>query len=127
VTYFGDQNLNTMIEALNISAIGSVNLKIITFYAGLGYSKTKTSVKLEGHFPSPVVVTTPTPRAEYNDIAESHSILTGSDFPAMNIENFSGLRANAGFRLKLAVITIHFDYTRAQYNVVSTGLGISFR
>jgi hypothetical protein len=127
VTYFSDQNINTMIEALNISAIGSVNLKIITFYAGLGYSKTKTSVKMEGHFPSPVVVTTPTPRAEYNDIAGSHSILTGSDFPAMNIENFSGLRANAGFRLKLAVITIHFDYTRAQYNVVSTGLGISFR
>jgi hypothetical protein len=127
VTYFSDQNLNTTIDALNISAIGSVNLAVITFYAGLGYSKTKTSVKLEGHYPSPVVVTTPTPRAEYNDISGSKSILTGSEFPAMNIENFSGLRANAGFRLKLAVITIHFDYTRAQYNVLSTGLGISFR
>jgi hypothetical protein len=127
LTYFSDQNLSTTIGALNISAIGSVNLKIITFYAGLGYSKTKTSVKLEGYFPSPVVVTTPTPRAEYNDIAGSKSILNGSDFPAMNIENFSGLRANAGFRLKLAVITIFVDYTRAQYSVVSTGLGVSFR
>ena len=127
VTYFSDQNLNTMVGALNISAIGSVNLRIITFYAGLGYSKTKTTVKLEGKYPAPVVVTTPTPRAEYNDIAGSGSIKDGSDFPKMDIKNFSGLRANAGFRLKLAVITIFADYTRAQYNVVSTGLGISFR
>ena len=127
VTYFSDQNLNTMVEALNISAIGSVNLRIITFYAGLGYSKTKTAIKLEGKFPAPVVVTTPVPRAEYNDVTGSGSIKNGADFQNMNIENFSGLRANAGFRLKLAVITIHFDYTRAQYNVVSTGLGISFR
>ena len=51
----------------------------------------------------------------------------GSDFPNMDIKNFSGLRANIGFRLKLAVVTIHVDYTRAQYNVLSTGLGISFR
>ncbi|MGD0341322.1 MAG: DUF6588 family protein [Bacteroidales bacterium] len=126
-TYFSDQNLNAMIEALNISAIGSVNLKVITFYAGLGYSKTKTSIKLEGHYPSPVPVATPSPHVEYNDVTGSKSILTGTDFPTMNIANFSGLRANAGFRLKLAVITIHFDYTRAQYNVVSAGLGISFR
>jgi hypothetical protein len=45
----------------------------------------------------------------------------------MKIENFSGLRANIGLRIKFAIITIHADYTRAQYNVYSTGLGISFR
>jgi hypothetical protein len=127
VTYFADQNMATSVSALNISAIGSVNLRIITFYAGLGYSKTKTSVELEGYYPSPVLVTTATPHAEYNDVAGSGSILKGSDFPNMDIKNFSGLRANAGFRLKLAVITIFADYTRAQYSVVSTGLGISFR
>jgi hypothetical protein len=109
-----------MVGALNISAIGSVNLKIITFYAGLGYSKTKTSVKLQGNFPSPKLYGT---SVEYRD----DGVRTGADFSNMNIENFSGLRANAGFRIKLAVITIFADYTRAQYNVVSTGLGISFR
>ena len=127
LTYFSNQNLNTIVDALNISAIGSVNLKIITFYAGLGYSKTKTSVKLQGYFPAPVIVVSGTPHVEYNDVAGSGSIKDGSDFPKMNIKNFSGLRANAGFRIKLAVITIFADYTRAQYNVVSTGLGISFR
>jgi hypothetical protein len=45
----------------------------------------------------------------------------------MDIKNFSGLRANIGLRIKLAVITIHADFTKAQYNVFSTGLGVSFR
>jgi hypothetical protein len=45
----------------------------------------------------------------------------------MDINNFSGLRANLGFRLKLGPVTFHADYTRAQYNVVTTGLGISIR
>jgi hypothetical protein len=120
--YFSDQNFNAKVEALNISAIGSVNLKIITFYAGLGYSKTKTTIKLEGNYPAPVIVTTPSARVEYNDIPGSGSVRNGSDFPKMSIENFSGLRANAGFRIKLAVITFHVDYTRSQYNVISTGL-----
>jgi hypothetical protein len=63
------------------------------------------------------------PFAEYNNTG----VKKGSDFPNMNIKNFSGLRANIGFRIKLAVVTIHFDYTKAQYNVFTTGLGLSFR
>ncbi|MGA1976651.1 MAG: DUF6588 family protein [Bacteroidales bacterium] len=119
-TYFNDQNMNATVQALNISAIGSINLKVITFYAGLGYSRTSTSVNLEGHYPVPTLVDG---EAEYNDT----SIETGSDFPKIDIKNYSGLRTNIGFRIKLAIITIQADYTRAQYNVVSTGLGFSFR
>lgn len=125
VTYFSDQNLSMTLQAYNVSAVASVNLKIITFYAGLGYSNTKTDVELEGNYPSPVLVTSPVPHAEYNE--SDASIIRGDEFPSMEIENFSGLRTNVGFRLKLSVITLHADYTRAQYNVVSAGLGISFR
>lgn len=128
ILYFSDQNLAAVVSALNISAIASANLKIITFYGGLGYSKTRTKINLSGHFPTPVLVVTTTPHAEYNETTgASGSIKTGADFPAIDIKNFSGLRANVGFRIKLAIITIHADYTRAQYNVFSTGLGISFR
>ncbi len=117
---FNDQNLSATVTALNVSAVGSVNLAVITFYGGLGYTKTSTILKLTGNYPTPVLVGT---SPVYND----SGVKKGESFPEMNIENFSGLRANIGFRLKLAVITIHADYTRAQYNVVSTGLGISFR
>ena len=124
-TAFDNQNMCSTVEALNISAIGSLNLPVITFYGGLGYSKTRTLVKLEGNFPLPSVVTpaAAAPYVEYND----SGVKKGNDFPDIDVKNFSGLRANIGFRIKLAVITIHADYTRAQYNVLSTGLGISFR
>jgi hypothetical protein len=122
---FGDQMFSATIEALNVSAIASVNLPIISFYGGLGYSKTRTLIELSGNFPTPTLVT-PTsgaPYAEYNN----SGVIKGESFPKMDMKNFSGVRANLGFRIKLAVITIHADYTRAQYNVISTGLGISFR
>jgi hypothetical protein len=125
-TAFDNQNLNVTVQALNISAIASLNLPVVTFYGGLGYSKTKTAMEFSGSFPTPVLVTPTlpaTPYAEYNN----SGVKTGADFPSMEIENFSGVRANIGLRIKLAVITIHADYTRAHYNVFSTGLGISFR
>ncbi|HUX59057.1 MAG TPA: DUF6588 family protein [Bacteroidales bacterium] len=117
-----NQNLAVGVEALNISAIASLNLPVITFYGGIGYTKTKTLVELSGNFPTPRLNTS-TGEAEYND----QGVIPGADFPNMEIKNFSGVRANIGLRIKLAVITIHADYTRAQYNVISTGLGISFR
>jgi hypothetical protein len=111
------------VEALNVSAIASLNLPVITFYGGIGYTKTRTGMELSGNFPLPVFVATPVPHAEYND----SGIKKGSDFPKMDIKNFSGMRANIGFRIKLAFVTIHADYTRAQYNVLTAGLGFSFR
>ena len=121
---FMNQQLSATIEALNAGIIASVNLPVITFYGGLGYSRTRTDINLKGLYPTPVAVADPeTPYAEYND----NGVIAGEDFPAISIENFSGLRANAGIRLKLAVFTFHVDYTRSHYNVLSTGLGISFR
>ena len=124
-TSFNNQNLKINVQALNISAIASLNLPVITFYGGLGYCKTKTAIDLSGNFPIPVLVTPSNgaPFVQYNNTG----IKKGSDFPNMDINNFSGLRANIGFRIKLAVITIHADYTKAQYNVLTAGLGISFR
>jgi hypothetical protein len=125
-TSFKDQKLNLSISALNISAIASLNLPVITFYGGLGYCRTNTEIKFYGNYPTPTLVTpTPpaTPYVEYNNTG----VKKGSDFPEIKISNFSGLRANIGFRIKLAVITIHADYTKALYNVLSAGLGISIR
>jgi hypothetical protein len=119
-TSWDNQNLNISVAALNISLIASLNLPVVTLYGGLGYSKNKTEMKLTGNFPLPVAVGT---QAEYNN----SGVKKGTDFKNLDIENFSGLRANIGLRIKLAVITIHGDYTRAQYNVFSAGLGVSFR
>ena len=120
---FPKQNLNFNVSALNVSLIASLNLPVITLYGGLGYCKTQTEIKIQGDFPTPVLVAAPTPHVEYNN----SGVKKGTDFPNIDIKNYSGLRANIGLRIKLAVITIHADYTKAQYNVYSAGLGFSFR
>jgi hypothetical protein len=123
-TSFNDQNLKVTVQGLNVGVIGSLNLKVLTFYGGLGYCKTQTSMELSGNFPTPVLATAPEPvHVSYNNAG----VKKGSDFPEIDIKNYSGVRANIGFRLKFSVITFHVDYTKAQYNVLSTGLGISFR
>jgi hypothetical protein len=119
-TTFGNQKMNLTVSGINISAIASVNLPVINVYGGLGYSKTSTVMQLSGYFPTPVLEGT---TVEYNN----SGVVEGSDFGNLDIENYSGLRATIGFRVKLAVLTIHADYTRAQYNVLSAGLGFSFR
>jgi hypothetical protein len=121
-TSFNSQNLKMGVQGLNISAIASLNLPVITFYGGVGYCKTKTTMELSGNFPTPTPIAAP-PYYQYNN----SGVKKGTDFPNLDIENFSGLRANIGFRIKLAIVTIHADYTRAQYNVITTGLGFSFR
>jgi len=121
-TSWDDQNLKIVVEAWNASAIASFNLPVISFYGGLGYTKTSTVINMTGNFPLPTVNTS---LSTTSQVYEDAGVL--KDFPEIDIKNYSGMRANIGFRLKFAVVTIHADYTRAQYNVYSTGLGISFR
>ncbi len=121
-TSFQDQNLSATITAMNVGIIASLNIPVLTVYGGLGYTKTSTEIKLTGNFPLPTInPAISTTEAVYEDAG----VLNG--FKPVEMKNFSGLRANIGLRIKLAVVTIHADYTRANYNVISTGLGISFR
>lgn len=122
-TAFSDQKMSGEVNALNIGIVGSFNIPVLTIYGGLGYSRTQTKVTLEGNYPTPVLVTGTLPYAEYND----SGVLVGSTLDPLDIKNFSGLRTNIGLRVKLAVLTIHADYTRSQYNVITAGIGISFR
>jgi Family of unknown function (DUF6588) len=122
LTSFDDQKLSADVSAMNIGLIASLNLPVVTLYGGLGYSKTNTVIELLGNFPLPSVDTNlSTTEGVYNDSG------VVNNFPKMDIENFSGVRANIGLRIKLAVVTIHADYTKSQYNVFTTGLGVSFR
>jgi hypothetical protein len=119
---FDNQNFGTTVQAWNASLISSFNIPVISFYGGLGYSQTKSVIKMTGYFPLPTI----NPAISTTDyVYEDAGVL--KDFPEIDIKNFSGLRANAGFRLKFGVFTFNADYTWSQYSVVSAGLGISFR
>ena len=116
---FADQSLATTIKTFNANLVGSVKLLIFTFYGSLGYTKTNTGVEFQGNYPFPSVNTS-TKEVEYINA-------NVKKLDPISIKSFSGLKSTVGFRIKLGVITMNIDYTRAQYNVVSAGLGISFR
>jgi hypothetical protein len=119
-TAWDNQNFEMIAQAWNVSLIASLNLPVFTLYGGLGYSGTLSKINMTGNFPLPTPSLT-----EGMFIYEDAGVV--KDFPTIEVKNFSGLRANAGFRLKFSVVTWHIDYTWTQYSVVSTGLGISFR
>ena len=93
----------------------SANLPIISLYGGIGMSKTKTNLRMEGAFPF----------AELNE-SDEMELVKLNDPVDMEIKN-TDLRLNAGVRLKMAVITLHFDYTYANYSIATAGIGVSLR
>ena len=119
---FSDQSVIVDVAAWNVSLIGSVDIPIVSGYAGIGYSKTSTKMNIEGYIPLPTVDP---------DISTIYPVYTDAgvveEVEGINIENYSGIRINVGGRLKFGVFTIHAGYTYANYNVLTAGLGISFR
>jgi len=118
---FEDQEVNMEVTAYSINLLLSKKLPVVTFYGGAGYSKTQTVIDVAGNYAIPTFdpfISTTGP--VYVDSSVDQ-------VPTIDIKNHSGLRLNAGIRFTLGVLTIHGDYTRANYSVITGGLGISFR
>ncbi|MCX6257220.1 MAG: hypothetical protein NTW49_04885 [Bacteroidia bacterium] len=113
---YNNQNLEIDCKGLTGNLLVSINLPVITFYGAAGYSTSSTSIKLKGDYPL----------VDMNN-SEQLYIKKYTDPVDLSINNYSGLQYTGGIRLKLGIITIHGDYTKAKYQVVSAGLGISFR
>jgi len=83
-------------------------VKVITLYGGVGINGAFTRVKLNG---------------TYEIQSAIQPLVDPIDF---SFSNFSP-RATAGVRFKLAVLTLHVDYTLQKFNTLSTGLGFTIR
>ena len=116
---WNDQKLEMVASAWTANIIFSETLPIISFYQGIGVSNSSVNLALKGNFPLP------TPDGSGNVVVVQENVMTNPI--DLDMENKMGLRLNAGLRLKLGVLTIQFDYTKANYSVFTTGLGISFR
>jgi hypothetical protein len=118
---FNNQKVELSASAWTINLIASQTLPVITFYQGIGYSNSKVNFGLQGAFPFVSLDT------NGNVVIIDDNIQTNPDELNFEMQNSKDLRLNAGMRIKLAVLTIHFDYTKANYSVFTAGLGISFR
>lgn len=103
----GKQELLLNAGGLSIQGIISKKISVLTLYAGLGYNKTTSSVKVNGIF-----------ELEDDRILEDPIDMQFGE---------GSLRATAGFRLKLAILTLHADYTINKYPILSAGIGFSVR
>jgi opacity protein-like surface antigen len=124
---YNNQKAEFKSSAWTANVIISKKLGPFTPYVGLGYQNASTDLKILGDYP----VTVP------NSIAQATNPLDPSFGKPARIEeikdpvtisgDISGFRANAGFRLKLAVLTFHADYTFGEYRVISAGIGLNLQ
>ncbi len=99
------------VSSTTIQVVASKKLAIFTPYASVGYNIVDNSFKTSGRF------------FYTNDLGAT------VDFANLDV-TYSGAsttRLTAGFQLKLAILTLHADYTIQKYNTLTAGVGISVR
>jgi hypothetical protein len=121
VSTWDNQDMKMITQSHTANLIVGANLPVVCFYGAVGFISTKTNLTLNGDFPSVGI----------NEATLTPEVIKLTDPIDMEIKNQDGgvvkPRFNAGMRFKFAVITIHFDYTWANYSVVTAGLGVSVR
>lgn len=107
-----DQRSELSMTATTLQVLISKKFSVLTLYGGVGYNMAKSNLSLKGKY----------------DINEDGDYSDTSEVDPFDFRySASGPRATAGFRLKLAVLTLHADYTFQKYNAFSAGIGISVR
>ncbi|MGL1886692.1 MAG: hypothetical protein OCD76_09270 [Reichenbachiella sp.] len=101
------------IDSWTYQLLISKKLSVLTVYGGFGFNDTYTNLSVLGDY-------------EVADDRGDGQPLVLTD-PIDETYTSSGMRGTLGMRLKLAIITLHTDYTFQEYNTLTVGLGISLR
>ncbi len=124
VNLYNNQEMLFETSSFTGNLIVSANLPTVCFYGGIGFASTKSNLKLDGYYPFPSVNSSNGTLEVLSENAIENPI-------NVSIKNTDASktkpRLNAGVRFKFAVVTLHFDYTYANYSIATAGLGISFR
>jgi hypothetical protein len=95
-------------SATTIQALIGKKFSVLTLYGGAGYNFSSGSFKATGSYPD-----TTTGVTLVDPVNVSSSV--------------SGPRFTGGLRLKLAIFTLHGDYTFQRYNTLTVGFGLTVR
>jgi hypothetical protein len=115
-----DQFVVEQVSGWTLNLIASQTISVLTIYEGIGYASSLVLMEMEGHFPVHTVIT------EGDDIGKTTYVIV-EDPISLKYENINNLRINVGARIKLGVLTLHYDFTHTLYATHSVGIGISFR
>ena len=107
--FYGDKNLDFKVRGLNQYLCLSKKVSFITIYSGIGYHFSNSRLKLNGDF-----VIDPN--------GEQITLSNPFDF---NFGGVNGFKTDLGLRMKILVFAIHAQWTRAEYNMFTLGVGLS--
>ncbi len=107
--FYGDRNLDFKVRGLNQYLCLSKKVSFITLYSGVGYHFSNSRLKLNGDF-----VIDPN--------GEQITLSNPFDF---NFGGVNGFKTDLGVRMKILVFAIHAQWTRAEYNMFTFGIGLS--
>ncbi len=128
---FTGQSLDLVIKSFTVNLLASVNLPVVSFYGGLGIANTKTDLGMKGYYPIPTIDDNPAHMDTFGELVVTDESVGDPDPISFMIKNNEGSptkpRLNIGIRFKLGPITIHGDYTKANYSNITAGLGVSIR
>ncbi len=121
---YTNQQLQLLVNNFTGNIIASFDLPVVTFYGGVGFCYTSTTLKVNGTYPGAEV-----PEGEGKVVVDDNARISNPINASMTSSSGGATkpRLNAGVRFKFAVITLHVDYTLANYSVLTAGLGVSFR
>lgn len=106
-----DQHGIFEMNATTIQGVISKQFSVLTLYGSMGYNIASSRLAMRGTY-------------DINDNGE----VDANEVDPLDLKySSSGFRTTAGFRLKLAVLTLHADYTLQKYKCLSVGIGISVR
>lgn len=115
-----DQFVAQDVSGWTANLIASQTFSVLTIYEGIGYASSMVELAMLGHYPVPMVIT------EGADIGRPTYEIVENPFK-LSYENINNLRMNVGARIKLGVLTLHYDFTYTLYATHSAGIGVSFR
>jgi hypothetical protein len=100
-----------VMNATTIQAAISKKVSVLTVYGNVGYNIAKSNLSMLGKW----------------DV-DNNGTYDAKEIDPIDMKySASGPRVGAGFRLKLAVFTLHADYTLQKYNALTVGFGINVR
>ncbi|MBL6447234.1 hypothetical protein JMN32_13005 [Fulvivirga sp. 29W222] len=107
-----DQTGDFEIRTLTVQGLISKKFSVLTFYGGLGFNRVRSDLGLRGEY----------------DINNDGDFNDANEVNPISLEFKSGgPRMTLGMRLKLAILTLHADYTLQKYKTLSLGVGFSVR
>lgn len=116
---FDGQKATFGVSAWNVGMVVGTNLPIFNVYGGIGYSSTQADLAFKGRFYQGGA----TLKNNQLYVEDKHL----SEVPTTDFDKFANMKYTAGMRVKLALLTIHADYSYADYSIYTAGIGLSFR